>query len=196
MKNYPLKSFRLTGFGSWRVNFLHPDKTIFLAISIPKAPAPLKNMLAAAYLATASTPIAPIYLLHLSFTASSSIFKTLSFLLLESIWLSSPTSISSKTAWPSEIYFSFFYLFCAALLCYLGYGRIFEMSEGFSSLFSVSSNWFTTSVSISLYFVLVYLNWLHQWSLWSFTRPVYAASFLFASSIQWCNSFRISNLLT
>lgn len=32
MKNYPLKSFRLTGFGSWRVNFLHPDKTIFLAI--------------------------------------------------------------------------------------------------------------------------------------------------------------------
>jgi len=80
------------------VNFLHPDNTIFLAISIPKAPAPLKNLLAAAYLATASTPIAPIYLLHLSFTASSSIFKTFSFLLLESIWLSSATSMSSKTA--------------------------------------------------------------------------------------------------
>jgi hypothetical protein len=85
MKNCPLKSFKLIGFGSCKVNFLHPDNTIFLAISIPKEPAPLKNMLAAAYFATASTPIAPIYLLHLSFTASSSILRTFSFLVLESI---------------------------------------------------------------------------------------------------------------
>jgi hypothetical protein len=62
-----------TGDGSWRVNLLHPDNTKFLAISTPRPPAPLKNMLAAAYLATASTPMAPIYLLHLSLTASSSI---------------------------------------------------------------------------------------------------------------------------
>jgi hypothetical protein len=50
---------------------LHPDKTKFLAISMPREPAPLRKMFAAACLVTASTPIAPMYLDHLSLTASS-----------------------------------------------------------------------------------------------------------------------------
>jgi len=39
---------------------LHPDNTKFFAISIPRALAPLRKILAAAYLETASTPIAPM----------------------------------------------------------------------------------------------------------------------------------------
>ena len=59
---------------------MQPDSTMFFEISIPNAPAPDTKILAAAYLATASTPIAPIYLLHLSFTASSSTFIPYTFL--------------------------------------------------------------------------------------------------------------------
>jgi hypothetical protein len=67
------------------VRDLHPDKTRFFAISTPSAPAPARKIFADAYLATASIPIAPIYLLHLSLTASSSILSSFFCLEEESI---------------------------------------------------------------------------------------------------------------
>ena len=41
MKKLPLKSLKVAGKGSWRVKALHPERTKFLAISAPKADAPV-----------------------------------------------------------------------------------------------------------------------------------------------------------
>lgn len=72
-KNYPLRSEKDTILVSWRVTLFTPLKTIFFEISTPRGPRPLKNMLHLLYFATASIPIAQIYLDHLSFTSSFSI---------------------------------------------------------------------------------------------------------------------------
>ena len=65
----------LLAYLSWGLskitNSLQPAKTMFFAISIPRAPTSQINILLSAYFATASMPIAPMYLLHLSLTFSS-----------------------------------------------------------------------------------------------------------------------------
>jgi len=64
------------------VNDLQPERTRFLLISMPRAPAPLRKMFAAAYLVTASTPMAPMYLDQRSLTASSSTLMSWFFMLV------------------------------------------------------------------------------------------------------------------
>lgn len=74
IKNCPDNS-SLNGYtSSYRISSLQPASTIFFAISTPSGPKPAITILLSAYLATASIPIAPIYLLHLSFTFSSLMF--------------------------------------------------------------------------------------------------------------------------
>jgi len=83
------------------VNCFTPESTTFFDISIPKGPIPLMNTLELAYFFTASIPIAPMYLLHLSMTEAS--------VALNSYYLRSPyeTSISSKFAIPSLMFLTF-----------------------------------------------------------------------------------------
>jgi hypothetical protein len=104
-----------------------------LAISTPRPLAPDMKMLAAACFCTASTPMAPMYLDHLSLTASSSISMSLPVFLLVSIY-SSSTSISSRFAWPSVI--SFFFWADFFYLCF--FLATLEMSWGLSNLFKTS----------------------------------------------------------
>jgi hypothetical protein len=155
------------GLQSCRVKDLQPASTKFFAISIPREPAPDRNMLAADYLATASTPIAPMYLLHLSLTASSSMsiscfFPDSVLILLEpssplSSSLSLSMSISFKSAFPSVIAYCFF---LPCFYCYLFFSlrSCSSMSEGRSSLLSSSSSSIIAAASISLNFVFVALN--------------------------------------
>jgi hypothetical protein len=140
------------------VNDLQPANTKFLAISIPNAPAPVKNILAADYLATASTPIAPMYLDHLSFTASSLMF--ISFfdsVLIYSPSSSVPTSTSPKSILPSLIPILLLLPTCL-LLFYFCCCCLSSYSLGLSKLLSKVSNSFTACYSISLYLVVDVLN--------------------------------------
>lgn len=159
---------------SWIVSLFIPLITIFLAISTPNEPSPLKNRLHFDYLATASIPIAPIYLLHLSFTFSSlismnplSFWKSTPSLVSSSLY---PTSISSIFATPWVIskwtvpffvtfflddFYPFIFNFVSAAL-------------GAGIEFKASSSSLTASLSIYGYFDL---NSEHQWLLWSLTNP-------------------------
>lgn len=71
MKNCPERSAKVATCSSCIVNLFTPDNTIFFAISTPNGPNPDRNTLEFDCLLTASSPIAPMYLDHLSLTASS-----------------------------------------------------------------------------------------------------------------------------
>ncbi len=123
-KNYPDRSEYSTFFESCIVNLLTPAKTIFFAISIPKAPNPLRNTVLYNYFLTLSFPVVAIYLVkfnlfkkinldHLSSTIS---YVTYTFSYDD--FSSYPVSISSK--------FYLVSIFCLGF----GFGLVFFIFYG------------------------------------------------------------------
>lgn len=185
-KNWPARSLSRVTSWSWIVNLFTPERTTFLAISTPKGPNPLRNTLAVAYFYTASRPMAPIYLLHLSLTDSSVISNSLFYWFLSSL-----KSTSSKLAIPSLIsnclVFLVIFTFCRSLL------PSRSLALGGYNLFNSISSCFMASTNISLYLVFDDLNSVHQLLLWSLIRPVYDASLYSAILTQELHSSKISS---
>ena len=109
---------------------------MFLATSIPKTPIPDIKTQLFAYFLTASIPIAPIYLLHLSKTFSSLASNSFYYIFVY------VTSTSSKLAIPSFTFFTFGY-FLICVFKTLDPSR--SAAEGGYILFNSSSNSFTAS---------------------------------------------------
>lgn len=148
---------------SQRVNLLHPLKTMFLTTSKPKGPRPYIKISALDCLLTASIPIAPMYLLHLSRTFSSlmsSYFPSI---------FSYETSISyslapfkASTFFDSSLRFFSFLAVCFGMM---------SVDFGGGNFASSSSSYLIAFSSISLYWVFDFLNYEAHETLWSFTRP-------------------------
>lgn len=130
--------------------FLQPLKIMFLAIYTPVAPRPNNRILALDCLLTASIPIAPMYLLHLSFTFSS--LMSSSFKLVSS-FLSYSTSTSSMFSSLDSILTFFFFSFFGLLM--LGFK---SLCDGSGSLFSSYSSSLMAFSSMVLYSVFDFLN--------------------------------------
>jgi hypothetical protein len=134
------------------VNLRHPLNTKFLIAYSAAGPNPNTRISAFDCLLTASIPIAPMYLLHLSFTFSSfmSIYwpvrSFLSYSTSISSWVSSYSFLSM-----SPVYF-FFFCFLAAFL------DVMSWMEGTDNFLNSWSNSYIAFYSISLYWFFDFLN--------------------------------------